>query len=146
MQGNASTMRFSDNQGVTHHLPCSKGVQQGDGSETIRFAVNVHLSIGRVCERHLDCKVVGNCDNIFIIVSHESEASLISARVGLALRTRRAALVSVWPFGAPYPCNSSSYFIILGAKLVCPNGRKLLPSAALVKSCNHCLQHSVRLG
>jgi len=25
MQGNASTMRFSDNQGVTHHLPCSKG-------------------------------------------------------------------------------------------------------------------------
>ena len=25
MQSNASTMRFSDNQGVTHHLPCSKG-------------------------------------------------------------------------------------------------------------------------
>ena len=25
MQGNASTMRFSDNQGVTHLLPCSKG-------------------------------------------------------------------------------------------------------------------------
>ena len=31
MQGNTSTMRFSDNQGVTHHLPCSKGGQQGDG-------------------------------------------------------------------------------------------------------------------
>jgi len=29
MQGNASTMRFSDNQGVTHHLPCSKEGQQG---------------------------------------------------------------------------------------------------------------------
>ena len=33
MQGNASAMRFSDNQGVTHHLPCSKGGQQGDGLE-----------------------------------------------------------------------------------------------------------------
>ena len=45
MQGNASTMRFSDNQGVTHHLPCSKGGQQGDGLETIPFAVTVHPSI-----------------------------------------------------------------------------------------------------
>jgi len=35
MQGNASTMRYRDNQGVTHHLPCSKGGQQGDGLETI---------------------------------------------------------------------------------------------------------------
>jgi len=60
-------MRFSDNQGVTHHLPCSKGGQQGDGLETIRFAVTVHPSIGRVCERHLDCRVVDICDNIFII-------------------------------------------------------------------------------
>jgi len=42
MQGNASTMRYSDNQGVTHHLPCSKGGQQGDGLLTIRFAVTVH--------------------------------------------------------------------------------------------------------
>ena len=67
MQGNASTMRFSDNQGVTHHLPCSKGGQQGDCLETIRFAVTDHPSIGRVCARHLDCKVVGICDDIFII-------------------------------------------------------------------------------
>ena len=56
-----------DNQGVTHHLPCSKGGQQGDGLETIRFAVTVHPSIGRVCEQHIDYKVVGICDNIFII-------------------------------------------------------------------------------
>jgi len=54
IQGNASTMRFSDNQGVTHHLPCSKGGHQGDGLETIRFPVTVHPSIGRVCTRHLD--------------------------------------------------------------------------------------------
>jgi len=67
MQGNVSTMRFSDNQGVTHHLPCSKGGQKGDGLETICFAVTVHASIGRVCERHLGCKVVGICDDIFII-------------------------------------------------------------------------------
>jgi len=69
MQGNASIMRFSDNQGTTHHLPCSKGGQQGDGLETIRFAVTVHPSMGRVCERHQGCKVVGICDDIFIIGS-----------------------------------------------------------------------------
>jgi len=46
---------------------CSKGGQQGDGLATIRFAVTVHPSIGRVCERHLDCRVVGICDDIFII-------------------------------------------------------------------------------
>ena len=55
------------NEMVTHHLPCSKGGQQGDGLETIRFAVTVHPSIGRVCERHLDCRVEGICDDIFII-------------------------------------------------------------------------------
>jgi len=60
-------MRLSDNQGVTHQLPCSKGGQQGDGLETICFAVTVRPSIGRVCERHLGCKVVGICDDIFII-------------------------------------------------------------------------------
>jgi len=48
MQGTASTMRFSDNQDVPNHLPCSKGGQQGDGLETIRFVVTVHPSIGRV--------------------------------------------------------------------------------------------------
>jgi len=69
MQGNASTMRFSDNQGVTHHLPCSKGGQQGDGLETIRFAVTVHPSIVRVFERHLGCKVVGICDDTFILAA-----------------------------------------------------------------------------
>jgi len=48
MQGNDSTMRFSDNHWVTHHLPCSKGGHQGDGLETICFDVIVHPSIGRV--------------------------------------------------------------------------------------------------
>ena len=69
MQGNASIVRFSDNQGTTHYLPCSKGGQQGDGLETIHFAVTVYPSIGRVCERHLGCKVVGICDDILIVGS-----------------------------------------------------------------------------
>jgi hypothetical protein len=69
MQGNASIMRFSDNQGTTHYLPCSTGGQQGDGLETIHFAVTVYPSIGRVCERHLGCKVVGICDDILIVGS-----------------------------------------------------------------------------
>ena len=30
--------------------------------------MTVHPSIGRVCARHLDCKVLGICDDIFIIV------------------------------------------------------------------------------
>ena len=67
MQGNASTMRFSDSQGVTHHLPCSKGGQEGHDLDTIHSAVPVHPSIGRVCERQLGCKVVGICDDTFII-------------------------------------------------------------------------------
>jgi len=79
MQGNASTMRFSDNQGVTHHLPCSKEEQQGDGLRTIRFAVTVHPSIERVCERHLGCKVVGICDDIFIIARLSKALSCAAA-------------------------------------------------------------------
>jgi len=62
-------MRFRDNQDTTHHLPCSKGGQQGDDLETIQFSVTVHPSIGRVFEKHLGCKVVGICDDIFIVGS-----------------------------------------------------------------------------
>jgi len=35
MQGNASIMRFRDNQEQTHHLPCSKVGQQADALESI---------------------------------------------------------------------------------------------------------------
>jgi len=79
-------MRFSDNQGVTHHLPCSKGGQQCDGSETIHFAVTVHPSIGRVCKRHLDCNVVGICDDNFII-ARLSKALLCAAEMKKILKT-----------------------------------------------------------
>jgi len=85
VQGNASTMRFSDNQGVTHHLPCSKGGQQGDGLETIRFAVTVHPSIGRVCQQHLNCKVMCICDNVFMI-DRLSKALLCAAKMKKILK------------------------------------------------------------
>ena len=81
-------MRFSDNQGVTRHLPCSTGGQQGDGLETILFAVTVHPSIGRVCARRLDCKVVSICDDIFIIARLSkalSCAAVFLARLSKAL-------------------------------------------------------------
>ena len=51
---------------VGDELPRPRTGQQGDGLETIRFAVTVHPSIGRVCARHLNCNVVGICDDIFI--------------------------------------------------------------------------------
>ena len=78
-------MRFSDNLGVTHHLPCSKGGQQGDGLETIRFAVTIHPLIGRICERHLDCRVVGICGDIFII-ARLSKASSCAAELKKILK------------------------------------------------------------
>jgi len=39
MQGTASTLHFSDYQGQAHKIACSKGGQQGDAFETVRFAV-----------------------------------------------------------------------------------------------------------
>ena len=35
----------------------------------------VHPSIGRVCARHLDCKVVGICDDIFILARLSKDLS-----------------------------------------------------------------------
>jgi len=107
MQGNASTMHFSDNQGVTHHLPCSKGGQQGNGLETIRFAVTVHPSIGRVCERHLDCKVVGICDNIFII-ARLSKALSSAAEMKKVLKADLDIDLNVPKFNVFFPDTSFS--------------------------------------
>jgi len=44
MQGNASTMRFRDNQGVAHHLALLEEGRQSDGVETIRCTATVHPS------------------------------------------------------------------------------------------------------
>ena len=38
--------------------------------------MTVHPSIGRVCARHLDCKVVGICDDMFIITRLSTAAEM----------------------------------------------------------------------
>ena len=48
-------------------LPCSKAGQQGDGFETLRFAVTVHPSLGRVFARHPSCQGFGMCNNVFAV-------------------------------------------------------------------------------
>ena len=48
MQDTASTLHFSDYQGQAHKIACSKGGQQGDAFETVRFAVTTFPSFGRV--------------------------------------------------------------------------------------------------
>jgi len=107
MQGNASTMCYSDNQGVNHHLPCSKGGQQGDGLETIRFALTVHPSIERVCERHLDCKVVGICDDIFIIACL-SKALSCAAEMKKILKADLNIYLNMPKFNVLFPDTSFS--------------------------------------
>ena len=107
MQGNASTMRFSDNQEVTHHLSCSKGGQQGDSLETIRFAVTVHPSIGRVCERHLGCKVVVICDDIFIL-ARLSEALSCAAEMKKILKADLDMDLNMPKFNVFFPDTSFS--------------------------------------
>jgi hypothetical protein len=52
MQGHDSTLRFNNHKGHSHLLPCSKGGQQGDGFETVCFAVTIHPSIGCVFTLH----------------------------------------------------------------------------------------------
>ena len=66
----ANWVPFDFNVSYSSLINC--GGQQGDGLETIRFAVTVHVYIGRVCARHLDCRVVGICDDIFISSSVQS--------------------------------------------------------------------------
>jgi len=107
MQGNASAMRFSDNQGVTHHLPCSKGGQQGDSLKTICFAVTVHPSIARVCARHLDCKVVEICDDIFI-VARVSKALSCAAEMKKILKADLYMDLNVPKFNLFFPDTSFS--------------------------------------
>ena len=107
MQGNASTMRFSDNQGVIHHLPCSKGGQQGDGLQPICFAVTVHPSIKRVCARHLSCKVVVICEDIFII-ARLSKALLCAADMKEILKVDLDMDLKVPKFNVFFPDTSFS--------------------------------------
>ena len=67
MQAHSSTLRFITHRGQPHHLPCFKGGQQGDGFETVRFAVTIHPFIGRVFQCHPACKGAIICDDIFVV-------------------------------------------------------------------------------
>jgi len=69
MQGTASTLHFSDYQGQAHKIACSKGGQQGDAFETVRFAVTTFPSFGRVFARHGACTWAAICDDVFIVAS-----------------------------------------------------------------------------
>ena len=53
LQGTASTLHFSDYQGQAHKIVCSKGGQQGDAFETVRFALLLLLSLNRHSSRIL---------------------------------------------------------------------------------------------
>jgi len=78
MQGRASTLRFTDHREQPHHLTCSKSGQQGDGFETLQFAVTIHPSIGRVFQRHPDCKGAAICDDIFVVAPLQESLALVA--------------------------------------------------------------------
>ena len=69
---------FTDHRGQPHHLTCSKGQQQGDGFETVRFAVTIHPSIGRVFQRQPDSKGTAICDDIFVVVPLQEALALVA--------------------------------------------------------------------
>ena len=64
MQGTTSTLHFSSYQGQAHKIACSKGGQQGDTFETVRFAVTTFPSFGRVFARHAACTGAAICNDI----------------------------------------------------------------------------------
>ena len=78
MQGHASTLRFTDHRGQPHHFACSKSGQQGDGFETVRFAVTIHPSTGRVFQRHPACKGAAICDDIFVFAPLQEALALVT--------------------------------------------------------------------
>jgi len=69
--------------------------------------VTVHPSIGRVCERHLDCKVVGFCDNIFII-ARLSKALSCAAEMKKILKADLDMDLNVPKFNVFFPDTSFS--------------------------------------
>ena len=68
MQGTTSTLHFSDYQGQAHKIACSKGDQQGDAFETVRFAVTTFPSFGRVFARHAACTGAAICDDVTVFI------------------------------------------------------------------------------
>jgi len=69
MQGTTSTLHFSDYQGPAHKIACSKGGQQGDAFQTVRFAVTTFPSFDRVFARRAACTGAPMCDDIFTVAT-----------------------------------------------------------------------------
>ena len=67
MQGTTSTLHFSNYQGQAHKIACSKGGQQDDAFETVRFVVTTFPFFGRVFVHHADCTGATICDDVFIV-------------------------------------------------------------------------------
>ena len=67
MRGTASNLHFSNYLGQAHKIACSKGGQQGDAIETVRFTVTTFPSFGRVFARHATCTGATICDDVFIV-------------------------------------------------------------------------------
>jgi len=86
MQGHALTLLFTDHRGQPHHVTCSKGGQQGDSFETVRFAVTIHPSIRRVFQRHPAGKGAAICNDIFVVAPLQ-EAFALARTFGRRGRT-----------------------------------------------------------
>ena len=104
MHANSSTLRFIDHRGQPHHLPCSKGGQQGDGFETVRFAVTTLPSIGRVFQRHPACKGAAICDDIFVVAPLQEALALV-AELKLILKQDLDLDLDVPKFNCFFPGN-----------------------------------------
>ena len=76
--GSRFDLTLIDHRGQPHHLTCSKGGQQGDGFETVRFAVTIHPPIGRVFERHPACKGAAICEDIFVVTPLQEALASVS--------------------------------------------------------------------
>jgi len=85
MQGTASTLHCNDYQGQAHKIACSKGGQQGDAFETVRFAITLFPSFGRVFARHAACTGAAICDDVFI-VSALAEGLALAAELKQVLK------------------------------------------------------------
>jgi len=90
--------------GQPHHLLCLKGGQQGDGFETVRFAVTIHHFIGRVFQRHPACKGTAVCDDYFIIAPLQEALALV-AELRLILKQDLDLYLDVSKFDCYVPGN-----------------------------------------
>ena len=66
MHDTASTLRYLDPSGSTHHIDGTRGGQQGDPLEMYRFSHTIHPLWGRVMARFPDARAVAYADDGFV--------------------------------------------------------------------------------